>query len=277
MKAILFGIICLLYKSLGLTVSNNFTIDVQSYAEEIYTSLIQRAVATVGNGRVSLDNTQIDLAGSYLLNLNNRYVEDITEFQIFGQATQFVDATSQNPVILINFQYPELMTCRKGLISPIFCIPITSKSDMGYHLLENTVIDIKSYSRDLLEDRRRFIMNDYNGVVRLNDIRRDITTDRFADSLVFNDEATFHLNGNVNHHNIMIWSTESPHVIMEHSRNSTKPLNDLKKRISAVVETISEDMLGCIWAKMDYCRDVCHGINVFWYLVLHQNYSQNLG
>ncbi|CAG2064228.1 unnamed protein product [Timema podura] len=70
-------------------------------------------------------------------------------------------------------------------------------SFVRYHLLENTVIDIKSYSRDLLEDRRRFIMNDYNGVVRLNDIRRDITT----------------------------------------------------------------DMLGCIWAKMDYCRDVCHGIN----------------
>nr|CAD7432600.1 unnamed protein product [Timema monikensis] len=44
----------------------------------------------------------------------------------------------------------------------------------GYHLLENTVIDIQSYSRDLLEDRRRFIKNDFNGVVRLNDIRKDI-------------------------------------------------------------------------------------------------------
>ncbi|CAG2059786.1 unnamed protein product, partial [Timema podura] len=33
-----------------------------------------------------------------------------------------------------------------------------------YHLLENTVIDIKSYSRDLLEDRRRYIKNDFNGV-----------------------------------------------------------------------------------------------------------------
>ncbi|CAG2059785.1 unnamed protein product [Timema podura] len=47
-------------------------------------------------------------AGSYLLNLNNRYVEYINAFQIFGEATQFVDATSQNPAILINFQYPEL-------------------------------------------------------------------------------------------------------------------------------------------------------------------------
>nr|CAD7458858.1 unnamed protein product [Timema tahoe] len=96
-----------------LTVSNNFTIEVQSYAEEMYTSLIQRAVDAAGNGRVSLDNTQIDLAGSYLLNLNNRYVDDITVFQIFGRATQFVDATSQNPVILINFQYPELMKLRE--------------------------------------------------------------------------------------------------------------------------------------------------------------------
>nr|CAD7257340.1 unnamed protein product [Timema shepardi] len=207
-----------------LTVSNNFTIDVQSYAQEIYTSLIQRAVAVVGNGRVSLNNTQIEWtkiqklglaatykdensdggkwlyycsgltylrpeevedafcdlisiqpadtkltssadyltetyidemeqatfppliwtadsvgairvpsweggcwrnsgpvwggtfkllaqfgSGNYLLNLNNRFVEDITAFQVYGEATQFVDETSQNPVILIHFQYPELM------------------------------------------------------------------------------------------------------------------------------------------------------------------------
>nr|CAD7447601.1 unnamed protein product [Timema bartmani] len=47
-------------------------------------------------------------ASSYLLNLNNRYVDDVNAFQVFGEATQFVDATSQNPVILISFQYPEL-------------------------------------------------------------------------------------------------------------------------------------------------------------------------
>nr|CAD7257339.1 unnamed protein product [Timema shepardi] len=94
-----------------LTVSNNFTIDVQSYAQEMYTSLIQRAVAAVGNGRVSLNNTQIDLEGIYLLNLINRFVEDITAFQVYGEATQFVNATSQNPVINIHFQYPELTMC----------------------------------------------------------------------------------------------------------------------------------------------------------------------
>nr|CAD7203152.1 unnamed protein product [Timema douglasi] len=97
------------YYNIGLTVSNNFTIDVQGYAQEMYTSLIQRAVAAGGNGRESLNNTQIELAGSYLLNLNNRFGEDITAFQVYGEATQFVDATSQNPVILIHFQYPELM------------------------------------------------------------------------------------------------------------------------------------------------------------------------
>nr|CAD7571152.1 unnamed protein product [Timema californicum] len=48
-------------------------------------------------------------SGNYLLNLNNRFVEDITAFQVYGEATQFVDETSQNPVILIHFQYPELM------------------------------------------------------------------------------------------------------------------------------------------------------------------------
>nr|CAD7432599.1 unnamed protein product [Timema monikensis] len=87
---------------------------------------------------------------------------------------------------------------------------------LRYHLLENTVIDIQSYSRDLLEDRRRYIMNDFNGVVRLNDIRRDITTET-------------------------MYVSPFP-----------QPLNDLKKRISAAVEMISEDILGAIWAELDY-------------------------
>nr|CAD7397235.1 unnamed protein product [Timema poppensis] len=91
-----------------LTVSNNFTIDVQSYAQEMYTSLIQRAVAAGGNGRESLNNTQIELEGIYFLNLSNRYVEDTKDFQLFRDATQFVNATSRNPVVLVHFLYPEL-------------------------------------------------------------------------------------------------------------------------------------------------------------------------
>nr|CAD7458859.1 unnamed protein product [Timema tahoe] len=250
----------------------------------MYTSLIQRAVAAAGNGRVSLDNTQIDLAGSYLLNLNNRYVDDINSFQVFGEATQFVDVTSHNPVILINFQYPQLtvhnnftLTSQDGeniangqiivvVMNYTFQFELYTKirndgvldSDLvqlsiqntgyltqnvvveegeveedinesilaavsndyntntaadiengitnfaeyayqdvdltnyfRYHLLENTVIDIKSYSRDLLEDRRRFIMNDFNGVVRLNDIRRDITTLLPAASLALIADSVF--------------------------------------------------------------------------------------
>nr|CAD7257341.1 unnamed protein product [Timema shepardi] len=56
---------------------------------------------------------------------------------------------------------------------------------MKYHLLENTVIDIQSYSRDLLEDRRHFIKNDFNGVARLNDIRTDITTMNYNFSIKY--------------------------------------------------------------------------------------------
>lgn len=46
--------------------------------------------------------------------------------------------------------------------------------------------------------------------------------DEFADRLVFSDEATFHLSGKVNRHNVRIWGTENPRVIVEHVRDSPK-------------------------------------------------------
>ena len=36
----------------------------------------------------------------------------------------------------------------------------------------------------------------------------------------FNDEATFHVNGAVNRHNVRIWGSENPHAYVEHQHDS---------------------------------------------------------
>lgn len=46
--------------------------------------------------------------------------------------------------------------------------------------------------------------------------------DDFADRLIFSDEATFHVSGKVNRHNVRIWGTENPKAIIEHVRDSPK-------------------------------------------------------
>jgi hypothetical protein len=46
--------------------------------------------------------------------------------------------------------------------------------------------------------------------------------DGFPEKLVFSDEATFHISGKVNRHNVRIWGTENPHTILEHERDSPK-------------------------------------------------------
>ena len=45
--------------------------------------------------------------------------------------------------------------------------------------------------------------------------------DDFADSLIFIDEATFHLPGKVNRHNVRLWETENL-VVVENVRDSAK-------------------------------------------------------
>ncbi|GFY21750.1 DUF4817 domain-containing protein [Trichonephila clavipes] len=45
----------------------------------------------------------------------------------------------------------------------------------------------------------------------------------FENTLVFTDEATFHLCGKVNCHNLRFWGTENVHVALEHQRDSPKP------------------------------------------------------
>ena len=36
------------------------------------------------------------------------------------------------------------------------------------------------------------------------------------------DEACFHLSGKVNRHNVRIWGSKTPHMVIEHIRNSPK-------------------------------------------------------
>lgn len=44
----------------------------------------------------------------------------------------------------------------------------------------------------------------------------------FLDKIIFTDEATFHISGKVNRHNVRIWGTENPKAYVEHVRDSPK-------------------------------------------------------
>jgi len=46
--------------------------------------------------------------------------------------------------------------------------------------------------------------------------------DSFLPRLIFNDEATFHLNGKVNRHNVRILGLQNPQEALEHERDSPK-------------------------------------------------------
>jgi hypothetical protein len=46
--------------------------------------------------------------------------------------------------------------------------------------------------------------------------------DKFLPRVIFSDEATFHLCGKVNRHNVSIWGLQNPHTTLEHERDSPK-------------------------------------------------------
>jgi hypothetical protein len=54
------------------------------------------------------------------------------------------------------------------------------------------------------------------------DFQQWLEEDRFTKKLVFSDEATFHVCGNVNRHNVHIWGMENPHSMVEHVCDSPK-------------------------------------------------------
>jgi hypothetical protein len=46
--------------------------------------------------------------------------------------------------------------------------------------------------------------------------------ERFLDSVIFNDESTFHVSGNVSTHNCRIWGSKNPRVFLEHVHDSPR-------------------------------------------------------
>ncbi|GBM64865.1 hypothetical protein AVEN_157115-1 [Araneus ventricosus] len=46
--------------------------------------------------------------------------------------------------------------------------------------------------------------------------------ENFLQSVIFSDEATFHVSGIVNRHNTRIWGLENPHAVLEQARDSRK-------------------------------------------------------
>ena len=46
--------------------------------------------------------------------------------------------------------------------------------------------------------------------------------DTFLPPLIFSDEATFHLSGKVNRHNVLIWGLQNPQEALEHERDPPK-------------------------------------------------------
>jgi hypothetical protein len=53
-------------------------------------------------------------------------------------------------------------------------------------------------------------------------MQADMEDDEFATRLIFSDEATFHLSGNENRHNVRVCGTENPHATTELQRDSPK-------------------------------------------------------
>ncbi|GFU31470.1 DUF4817 domain-containing protein [Trichonephila clavipes] len=77
------------------------------------------------------------------------------------------------------------------------------------------------------------------------------------DTLGFTYEATFHLCGKYNRHNLRFCNTENVHVTLEHQCDSPKDLEELKQWITAVLNSITGDMLSRVWQELDYCVDIC--------------------
>ncbi|GFG39802.1 hypothetical protein Cfor_10577 [Coptotermes formosanus] len=79
---------------------------------------------------------------------------------------------------------------------------------------------VKGYRLQLLQ-----VLNPQDHNLRFHfcvDFLQRLEEDRFAEKLVFSDEATFHECGNGNRHNVRIWGTENPHATVEHVRDSPK-------------------------------------------------------
>jgi hypothetical protein len=55
-----------------------------------------------------------------------------------------------------------------------------------------------------------------------SDLLSRLEDEYFTAKIVLIDEATFHLTGNVNRHNLRIWGSNNPVVVIEHTKDSPK-------------------------------------------------------
>ena len=55
-----------------------------------------------------------------------------------------------------------------------------------------------------------------------NMLQRIFDDKEFLKRICFSDEATFHISGKLNKHNVRIWGSEHPHEIRELERDSPK-------------------------------------------------------
>ena len=55
-----------------------------------------------------------------------------------------------------------------------------------------------------------------------NMLQRISDDKEFLKRICFSDEATFHISGKLNKHNVRIWGSEHPHEIRELERDSPK-------------------------------------------------------
>ena len=69
----------------------------------------------------------------------------------------------------------------------------------------------------------------------------------FLKRVFFSDEATFHVSGKLNKHNVRIWEV--------------RDMTDLKQRISNAIATIDEAMLQQTWQEIEYRLDVLRATN----------------
>jgi hypothetical protein len=55
-----------------------------------------------------------------------------------------------------------------------------------------------------------------------NRMQEALEGEDFSSNVIFSDEATFHLLGKVNHHNVRVWGTEPPHATVQLEQDSPK-------------------------------------------------------
>ena len=103
----------------------------------------------------------------------------------------------------------------------------TTHASLQLGVVQSTVWQIfhkrlkcKSYRLQLHQD-----LSESDKDVRLNvciEMQERFEVDGFADLLIFSGEATSHLSGKVNRHNVRMWGTENPHLVIENVRDSLK-------------------------------------------------------